>query len=205
MKTRLNLLPWRVRRSQIVRRRLIQWTVAWAMVAGVTAGLCLAKANQRAEAQEALTRLEDEYAPIAAVRNQIQSCRKSLEAWNRREAAAAQLEDSRPALTLVGMVSRSARVCQGRLRIDLLTVRPRDEASRAAEKKPAEKQKTPTPAGSPSATVTIKGAALDNLAVSRFVAALRETKAFDRVELKSSAEQPIGDVRTCSYQVECSY
>jgi Tfp pilus assembly protein PilN len=200
MRTHINLIPWKVRRAQVVRRRLLQWAVVWAAAAGATVGIGVAKANRNAAVRQTLDALEAEYAPIAALRQEIRTCRQSLEAWNRREAAAAQLEDTRPALTLLGMVGRSARQCEGRLRVDQLTVRPREE-SLVAEKKSAAKQ----PNTSPSTLVTIKGVALDNPAVSRFVAALRQTQAFDRVELKSSAEQSTGDLKTWSYLVECGY
>ena len=53
--------------------------------------------------------------------------------------------------------------------------------------------------------VTLQGIGVNNLAVARFVVALRETKAFDRVELKSSAETGSADSPACSYLVECSY
>ncbi len=200
MKTHLNLIPWKVRQAQVVRRRLMQWAVVWAAAAGAMAGIGVAKANQSAAVRQTLDALEAEYAPVAALRQEIRTCRQSLEAWSRREAAAAQLEDTRPALTLLGMVGRSARQCEGRLRVDQLTVRPREQ-SPGAEKKSAGKH----PNAGVSTLVTIKGVALDNPSVSRFVAALRQTQAFDRVELKSSAEQPAGDLKTCSYLVECSY
>jgi hypothetical protein len=35
--------------------------------------------------------------------------------------------------------------------------------------------------------------------------ALRQTKAFRRVDLKSTQEQPYGAKRVCSYLVECGY
>jgi Tfp pilus assembly protein PilN len=200
MKTHVNLIPWKVRRNQVIRRRLLQWAVVWAAAAGAMVAIGAAKANQNAAVRQTLHALEAEYAPIAALRQEIGTCRQNLEAWSRREAAAAQLEDTRPALTLLGLVGHSARQCEGRLRVDQLTVRPREELP-AAEKKPAGKHQN----AGPSTLVTIKGVALDNPAVSRFVAALRQTQAFDRVELKSSAEQPTGDLKTCSYLVECSY
>jgi hypothetical protein len=53
--------------------------------------------------------------------------------------------------------------------------------------------------------VTITGAALDNLAVARFVVLLRQTGAFDRVELKSSEGKAPASQHVCSYIIECAY
>lgn len=208
MKRFVNLLPWNYRRRQLVRRRLMQWGAVGAAVLLAGAGWLGAGLVQRAEVQQLVADLETEYAPVAELTAQLTQGRMELRRWEDRRKAAAALEETRPALTLLGLVSRCARACEGRLRIDQLSLQPRPPSPAAEPRRPASPGRTapqpPRPSG-PSATVTIKGQALDNLAVARFVANLRETRAFQRVELKSTAEQPGGQGRLRSYLVECTY
>ncbi len=209
MKRFVNLLPWKYRRRQLIRRRALQWAALWAVLvplgaAGVGAGLL-----QQAEVRQQVADLEAQYAPVAELARQLAEGRKTLRQWQERRDAAAALEETRPALTLLGLVSRCARACDGRLRIEKLSLQPR-QTSAAAESPKAPPPgrpgpQAPRPASGPSATVTIQGQALDNLAVAQFVAHLRETRAFERVELKSTAEQPGGPTPVRSYLVECTY
>ena len=50
-----------------------------------------------------------------------------------------------------------------------------------------------------------KGIGTDNLSVARFVVALRATGGFDRVELKSSLKQALGERQIAGYIVECEF
>lgn len=209
MKRSLNLLPWKYRRQQLVRRRLLQWTTVWAMAVllaalGLGAGLV-----KRAEVRQRVSDLEAQYAPVAQLTRQLTEGRKTLRQWEDRRKAAAALEETRPALTLLGLVSRCARACEGRLRIDKLSLQPRQAPAAAQPPKTSPPGRpgpqVPPVVSGPSATVTIQGQALDNLAVAQFVAYLRETRAFQRVELKSAAQQPGGQTPLRAYLVECTY
>jgi Tfp pilus assembly protein PilN len=203
MRTHLNLLPWKCRRSQTVRRRLRQWGVVWAAVAILTGAGCWLSAIERRTVQQAVGQLEQQVAPVETMRAQIASFREKLDRVRRREAVLVLLEDGRPPLALLGMVSRSARQCGGHLRVEQLTVRS-SEPAKAPAPVPAKADATAKAPPSVSTAATIKGTAQDNLAVARFVLSLRQTQAFDRVELKSSAGQT-GGARGCSYLVECAY
>ncbi len=197
MRSSLNLLPWNCRRAQLIRLRLVQWSLPWLFAAAVLAGVGAVKWHHWETSLHERERLEEEYAPTERLRAEIKTLAKQLEEFELREAALAQLGNPRPALTLLGLVSRSARDCEGRLRVEQLSVNPRSGGS--ASKAGGD--------GSPAglASATIKGIALDNLAVARFVAALRQTKAFDHVDLKAALEQTADGRRACSYQVECAY
>jgi hypothetical protein len=129
---------------------------------------------------------------------QIAALEGRLAELSRELGVIARLESPRPPLTLLGLVSRSARDCQGRLQVDHLSLRSANEGAKTAAKPSA------LPDGD-SLVVTIKGIAMDNPTVARFAAALQQTKAFRRVELKSTKEQPLGASRVCAYLVECGY
>ncbi len=208
MKRSVNLLSWNYRRRQLIRRRLLQWSAAAAVLGSVAAGWVAAALVQQAEVRQIVADLEAQYAPIAELTRQLTEARKTLRQWEDRRKAAAALEETRPALTLLGLVSRCARACQGRLRIDQLALQPLQAVPGADRRKssPGSQQALEATGSnnSPSATVTIKGQALDNLAVAQFVASLRETRAFEKVELKSTA-QAASETAVRSYLVECTY
>lgn len=196
MKTHLNLLPWNCRRTQLIRLCLKRWSVPWAVACGLTAAAAIVRWDQAEAARARMEVLEQQYAPTAALRGQIERLGKRFEGLRSREAILDRLEDPRPALSLLGLVSRSARECQGRLRIEQLALRLEGQPGSGPGP-------TPAHAGA-TRSVLIKGTAADNLAVARFVLALRRTEAFDRVELKSSQQQP-QQGETWSYVLDCAY
>lgn len=211
MKTHINLLPWKCRQSQTFRLRLFRWSFAWTAAALMVGGVYWIKAEELATARAEADRLQDQYTPIETMRKEIAAARQRLDQWSKRQAIVAQLEDSRPPLALLALVSRSASQCAGRLRVEQLTVRTSEPATKPQENKPSEKtlqkngQEVQAVGRVSVATATIKGTAGDNLAVARFVLALRQTDAFDRVELKSAAGHPVAGTKACSYLVECVY
>jgi len=199
MKNCLNLMPWRCRKAQLVRLRLGQWCLPWAVAGGLVVAAGLVKWDQWRSSGDRVERLQRACGPSDALLAEIKTFGNRVEALKAREAALAQLEYPRPALTFLGLVSRSAKECEGRLRVEHLSLHSDGDAG-------AVPSRGSTRAGPGRVTsVTVKGIATDNLAVARFVLALRQTKAFDRVELKSSQEQPADRRRTRSYQVECTY
>jgi Tfp pilus assembly protein PilN len=197
MKKFVNLLPWKCRRMQIIRLRALQWSMPCAIAAAAVGLLGAAEWSRYRAAETRVEELEQNYAPVVSLGAQIKTQRTRVDELAGHAARVGQLETSRPTLTLLGLVSQSARECEGTLHVDTLSIQPAgDPAKKAA--------KTASDADS-GTVVAVKGIAADNLAVTRFVAALRQTKAFRRVDLKSTQEQPYGANRACSYLVECGY
>jgi hypothetical protein len=186
---------------------------------GAVVVLCLIQGSRYQTARARAEELEEQCIPVNRLQEEIRGLRDRAGALTRRESTLTPLEDPRPALTLLAMVSRSAEKCEGQLRVEKLVLRPAGEAGKAAAP-PASVPALPgsasgdakaaAPAPFPNrppstSLVTITGTALDNLAVARFVASLRQTGAFDRVELKSSEEKAPTSQRVCSYTIECAY
>ncbi len=218
MKTSLNLLPWRCRQTQLLRLRWKQWRWPCCLTAAAVAVLFVIETSRYVAARQRLDELQRQHLPLETLESQLATLRDQIGRQSRELEAVRRLEGAQPPLTLLGMVSRSARDCQGQLRVDTLSLHPAHGAKAVAGTssqpktavKPASNEtkaeaKPAAEADGDAALVTIKGIALDNLAVARFVAALRQTKAFRRVELKSTKEQPLGACRVCSYLVECGY
>ena len=122
MTTFVNLLPWTCRKAQLIRLRLVQWSVAWAAVGGLMFVACVVRWDQWNASRDRVEWLQQAYAPTNAVLAEIKTLGRGVEQLRAQETVVAQLESPRPALTLLGLVSRSARECEGRLRIEQLSV-----------------------------------------------------------------------------------
>lgn len=199
MKTHLNLLPWKYRRRQLVRQRLFQWSIPWLAAAAVCAGLVWLRYDECQAIETEVGELERQCAPLDAMQREIHAGRLRLAEIEAKETIVVNLEERRPPLTLLGLVSRAAQSCGGRLRIDQLTASAETGKTAATTEKGKENERPRT-----AMRVEIKGTANDAVDAARFVAALRDSHAFDRVELKSAAEQTTGP-RACVYCVECAY
>ncbi len=199
MKNSVNLLPWKCRRMQAIRLRVLQWSAPCAIAAAAVGLLGAAEWSRYRTAEARLEHLERDHAPVAAMGEQIKKQQAKVEEVSQRAARVAGLDNPRPALTLLGLVSQSARDCQGKLHVESLSVQPCGESAKKSDKAAAK------PESGATAVVAIQGIATDNLAVSQFVLALHRSKAFQRVDLKSTQEQPLGGARVCSYLIECGY
>jgi hypothetical protein len=57
----------------------------------------------------------------------------------------------------------------------------------------------------PAKVLMLEGIAADNHSVAQFAAALRDTEAFQRVELRSSGRRVVQEAEGQAYSVECVY
>jgi hypothetical protein len=217
MKTNVNLLPWTFRRDRLLRRRLRQWSCAWALGAAVLAGgwwiewsachAVLAEVAGKEQNYEAVKQLRGDIAKLTALQRGLGNQQNLLGA----------LQAAPPPLLVVALVSQSAQHCQGRVMVRQLvyqhgSTRPGAGAFQAAvQAAPV----VPTPPGAAqgaasagpraSASLTLRGIGADNLAVAEFVVGLREAGVFERVDLKSAAESESTRSHTTVYQVECGF
>jgi Tfp pilus assembly protein PilN len=194
MKTHLNLLPWSCRQNQMVRLRAVQWAAVCGVVSILTVTVFGLRMTRHQAAAAEVGWLQEQNAPLERVRGAIGDLRTRLANLRAQETTLARLETPRPALTLLGLVGRSVSQCDGLVRVEQLSLRSVEEDDKSGGIRAAN-----------TTTVTIKGLALDNLAASRFVVALRNSRSFDRVELKASIEEATSQRKACSYLVECGY
>lgn len=206
MRDHVNLLPWGYRRACLVRRRLRQWSVAWSVVGF---GLALAWAEERSQWQAALDRMErDErrYDEVRLLKTKISRLTAEAQGLSKRKDFVSRLQQAPPPLLPLALVSTSASRCEGRVAVRQMVY------SQETSSAPPIAGPSPTPPGVQppakadesetrhEARLTIDGFGADNLAIAAFVLGLRESEAFDRVDLKSAGSNS-GDVVT--YQVEC--
>jgi hypothetical protein len=207
MKTFINLLPFEYRRRELVRLRLLQWSLVWAGCLLLIVAAWWLKQGQHRASRQAVEAAETRFRPLKQLMGQRRVMENELRKLHAKGTVLGQLRDERPLFTLIGMVSESARECRGRLVVDEMsfqhntnatsTDRPQRDSGKPTDNQPA------ADGSGPRASVTLRGTALDNLAVARFAAALRDSGLFGRVELKSSVgdHSAAGNLR--AYLLEC--
>ena len=213
MKTHLNLLPCSFRKRMLIRTRLVQWCVLWAICLVCVSGACCAKYLTFASHKKLFARLDRKCDSLRVIHSQNKRLHKRLTELTGRESLLAELESARHPLCLVGIVSQSARRSEGSVQIHrffLSTVQRAPATStqtNASKTGPRKTQKRPTvKQTSPEHNrLTLNGVAVDDLAVAKFIAGLRETGIFRSVELKSSSGTQYATNEARKYEVECTF
>lgn len=217
MKTSLNLLPLEHRVRETARRRFVQWCLAWAVCAAAAVGVWWLKHERCRALRQRLQVAERNYAPLEKLLGESEAMRSELDGLHAKGTILGKLLDDKPALTLIGAVSQSARRCNGRLVVQRLLFQRHERPDadpptpRPGRQSPANRaavsQAKPTTSAAetlePWGAVTIEGQARDNVAVATFVVSLRESGLFRRVELKSSVGKGSSDEELRAYQLEC--
>ena len=126
---------------------------------------------------------QSKYEGVASQKRELSTLKEQLAAAGEREVSLFVTPSADHALNMLGIVSNSARECNGRLWIEELKLT--SDVSATAQT---------------NCKLTLKGQALDNLVVAKFTATLRETGVFERVVLKPSSEQ---NRLMHNYVVEC--
>lgn len=218
MKSSLNLLPFEHRVRETARRRLLQWCLVWALCAVAALGLWWAKEGHCRAVRRQLQGAQRDYTPVEETIQENDKMRSELDQLRAKGTLLGKLLDEKPPLTLIGVVSQSARACNNRLVVQSLSFCRHEKASqvdaRAADNRqtsrvsPAALSRAGTrdPAAEntePWGSVTLQGQAMDNVAVATFVVNLRESGLFRRVELKSSVGDRSADEQVRTYLLEC--
>ncbi len=207
MKSSVNLLPFAYRRSDLLRSRLLQWSLVWIVCAVIAAGIGWVKQGRYRSSLGAMEAARGNYLPLEKLMHERDEARSKLGRLHAKGTLLGQLRERRPILTLMGVVSQSARKCDGRLFIRSLQFehheRPTQSDQRRRKGKDSGKKQETTEEVLPWATVTLEGDALDNLAIATLAAVLRDTGLFRRVELKSSVGKQSAHTAVHCFTVKC--
>ncbi len=198
MKTFVNMLPQNYRRQNLVRLRFVQWAPVWILVfAGAASAYWTENIHYKADL-DTMRMKERRYAPVEKLSAELGTIRRQLTDLQKQEAVAAELVSSRPILSLVGVVSRSAHECGGDLRVSKFKLQASAHSGVLSGQRP-------DTVAAATRLLVLEGTAQDNLAIPKFVGFLRQANVFDRVELKSSKEQTSQGDRGHSFHIECSF
>ena len=202
MQTYVNLLSPKHQRTVLVRKLLVRWCAVWTLGLAVAAGVFWLNKEQYERTVASMSAAELACTPVAVAAEENARMLGQVRRFDCRETLVGQLGGDKPVLGLLAVVSRSARVCDERIVVrDLHFERQSDSGITAPGKdKPTGKSVSPD---DPDAVLSIEGDALDNLAIAKFAAALRDTGLFRDVELKSSVGKSTPNLPIHSFIMRC--
>ncbi len=192
MRTSINLLPPALRRQQMARRRVVQWSVVVCIVLTTIWGAGWIGIGEYRALNQKLEVLTREHRPNHAMLQELETMRDTLSGLKQQEVVASELEQRRHILTLLGVVSQSAAQSDGKLRVTSLRLTNFQDSGRGGR------------AGAPnSASLILAGQSLDNPSVAELLDRLQESKLFTNVELISLRERRSGGIAYEDYEVRC--
>lgn len=223
MKRHLNLLPWHMRLRLVVRTQLIRWAVIWTVAIGAGVLAWFQLHEERLALSHDADALERKCVPVLKARREHAKLLTEQSRMTKRLDLIAKLQDPQAAFRLIGLISRSARTCEGGVqvrdfwlsedRVPVVSANQNSQPVRQARQPKRGRPKvTPKPKAEEQAKpeekvisrLVLQGVAADNLAVAKFVVALRESGAFDAVDLKSSMGASSRS-RLRTYRIECVF
>ena len=196
MKRMINLLPSSFRKQQILRKRIIQWTIATCVVLVFGWLLHWHELHEQSAQAQRLEGLVREHQPTRTMLHELVGMRQQLVDLQQQESIARELEDQRNALVLLGLIGEAAKKTNGRLRVTKMEltnfqhiVNPDRENSRGEER----------------ATLLLSGVSLDNPAVAEVLESLQDSGVFRHVELVTLKQRESGGVALRDYQLRCEF
>ncbi len=126
---------------------------------------------------------------------QLVAMRQQLVDLQREETVAKELDCQRNALTLLGVISDTARKTKGRLRVAKFELSNFQSGSVKGDTAGSVK-----PAG-----LVLSGTSLDNPAVAELLEGLKNSKIFNHVELLTLKEREDENASLRDYEVHCEF
>jgi hypothetical protein len=174
---------------------MIQWTSIISAVLATGWGWHWYEMGEDRKLSQQLETLLHEHAPTQTMLKQLVEMRQQLIELQQQEAVAKELDCQRNALTLLGVVSDTARKTQGRLRVMKFEL----NNFQAGQINTANVTATKPPG------LVLGGVSLDNPAVAELLDGLQKSGIFSRVELLTLKEREDKDVSLRDYEVRCEF
>ncbi len=204
IKDRLDLLPMAFRRKMLRHARRRQWSIVLGAFAVLALVICISQYYECQLRQQGLEARRLRAAPLENVRAQNSELGKRLARIHSDQQLRAELESEQLAFHLLATVSRSAATCSDGVQVQQFSFSTTRSTASAPPANPAGQTGQPEQTEIETLVMTVKGIGADNLMVSRFVVALRDSQVFDKVDLKSSMGAA-GQARGIrSFIVECT-
>ena len=208
--THTNLLPLDFRRRLLVKIRLLQWSVVWGLSLVAVVGFWAVESVDLQAQIRQLQTLERQCDPLRKIDADNSRVRERLAELEQRQSLLADLDTVQYPLLLVGIVSQGTHRSHARVQVRNFSLAPITEVSAksAQSAHQVKKKNNETQAEenvSARMRLTLKGIALDDLAVAQFIVSLRDTGVFHAVELKSSLVTQLAGGQAREYFVECTY
>ena len=204
IKDRLYLLPLVFQRKLLRHSRIKQWSVATGLCAVVAFAACVRQHHKYQVRQKVLDLRRLQAAPLQTVQTQNDELRKRLARFRDDQQLRVELESEQLAFHLLSTVSRSAATCIDTVQVQQFSFSRTRSTVNTQPSNTDGQQGHPEQIEIETLMMTLKGIGADNLTVSRFVVALRDSQVFDKVDLKSSmgGAGPARGIR--AFVVECT-
>lgn len=195
----LNLLPngWLIR--LLVRRRLWQWSWAWGAALVVGGCLFATRYQHLRNARQELQDLQQRSAPLQQMQQEIAAAEHQLLELEQQILMMQKIEHSDRTLPLFQVLANASRAAEQQLQIQRLNLTAPTPAVATAE----------TASSVPVAAETnlfLNGVVSGDVALAKFVDALRVAGVFKQVDLKSASTWQSNDgTDGRQFQVECRY
>ena len=194
MKSAINLLPAVYRRQLMLRRRVVEWTTVTCVV---LLAMWVARSYKLREYHALSQRLEAvarEGRLAQAMLTEITSMREQLQQLQHQEAIAKELEQHRPLLPVLGLVSQAAEQSGGQIRVTQFKILDLQTAHTNSRRRNNDSQ---------LGALTLVGVSLDGPAVAEFHEALLRSGLFADVRFIKSNERDEGNLAMYEYEIRC--
>ena len=183
----INLLPLAERRRNLLVRRLWQWLFLGGLTCVIMGLVYVQRRDGLADIASIVEARERAYLPIRQLNDDLDAMQNQLVDLRELAVMASDLIQRRPSLTVLGIVSRSAAMQNGRLQVQQFSLNPGRTGAR------------PSPP-----TLELGGIALEQTDVASFVSGLQAAGVFTKVTIENS-EETDGESGMHDYTLTCSY
>lgn len=208
----VNLLPTSFVWQQLLRNRLRQWTLAFAVLPIVffvsNASLFsqwwrdLREHQEMQLAAEPARMLQDRRVEITKASVALKQKIENLQALTKVDRST----------SILGIVANSVESTNKKVQIQNLqvSVQPKVMDAKPTKNPPASHQSPSRPNGSNAIavsenqiTLTLKGIAMESESISKLVDAIQQSNAFPKIELRSTQERVVLDRSIQDFELEC--
>ena len=204
MSIQSDLLPGAIAARRYLGRKTKQWLFIWAVCAAVLVAVSVIRHKERNDIRHLASRLEERTQPLRKLDQERAQMERHVKEAQSRETWLSNA-DSNPALQLLGIISHASAENQGRVSVDNFQLRQVEIKVKDDKRSAAANGKSGKQAVREVMQLTLTGSAVDDLAVSSFVAWLRESEVFETVELRSSESVELNEHNARKYLVACVY
>ncbi len=201
----INLLPQKTRLKNQYYRLLSSYLKVWSIAGVVALSLIAFQLRNFCEARYRLNLLAVRCQPLNSLQQQLSDSHQRKLKLQIEVNMLEQLQPTDHSIELLSVLVREMRSETGRLRLQRLSLQ-RALALMAAGNTTGPKNATAAKSTAQfTNTLSLQGVADDDAAVAKFVSGLRDSRVFERVDLKSSTQGVASGRTTRHYQLECLY
>jgi Tfp pilus assembly protein PilN len=202
MKQSVNLVPESFRRLIVAKRLMRSWTLVSMAVGASLLTYVLWEGETYRQVRGRRAVVESKARPFSEMKSAVERMMQEIAKMEESDALVKRLSRDQTPLLPLSLVSAGVKACPDQLWIRHVKFEQRPKGEKESEAKvPGPRVRNATEV-STGGYLTLEGYAVDNLAVAAFVAALRDTKGFRSVELKSSINSSSDESQRTIFTIE---